>query len=200
MTRPKKRTAPLTREELLGAAVGIVDKQGLGALTMRRLAEEVGVEAMSLYHHVPNKDALLDGVIERIITEMRGPKPPYDDWMATMETMIGELRRVLLEHPNVLPLLAVRPPMTSAATPYVSVPLRMLSETGMPAEDVVDLYQSLLAFTFGHSLLSAKLPDRVQMSEESAGELTERMAEWDARAFSRTVRMILEGYGRSATR
>ena len=59
----KKRTKPLTKDELFDTALAIADADGLEALTMRRLASEVGVEAASLYHHIPNKEALLDGVL-----------------------------------------------------------------------------------------------------------------------------------------
>ncbi|HZG94489.1 MAG TPA: TetR family transcriptional regulator, partial [Mycobacteriales bacterium] len=57
------KRAPVTRERAVAAAVALADVEGLGALTMRRLAQELGVEAMSLYHHVANKDDILDGMV-----------------------------------------------------------------------------------------------------------------------------------------
>lgn len=70
-----RRDQPLTRAELLDAALRIVDTEGLPALTMRRLGDAVGVEAMSLYNHVPNKEALLDLTVERMRSEARLPDP-----------------------------------------------------------------------------------------------------------------------------
>lgn len=191
---PKRRDAPLTRDEILTAALRLIDEGGVAALTMRRVAESVGVEAMSLYHHVPNKDALLDGVIELVLREMSVPKPMPENWMDLMEAMLSEFRRVLVEHPNVLPLVANRPPATPTASPYMRVPLEVLAKAGLPATDVVALYQSLLAFTFGHSLLSVHSIDARKPSEEAVGELAEMLEEWDAATFRRSVRALMKDY------
>lgn len=191
---PKKRNNPLTREELLEAATRILDEEGLSALTMRRLAAEVGVEAMSLYHHVPNKDALLDGVVEHVLRQMRVPDPMPEDWMDLMETMVAEFRRVLVDHPRVLPLVANRPPATPASAPYMRVPLEVLGRAGLPGEDVVALYQSLIAFTFGHSLLSVQSADGGVPSEEAVGELGQLLEQWDDQTFRRSVRALMREY------
>jgi len=70
---PPKRTradrAGLSREQVLDAALDLVDRDGVGALSMRRLGAELGVEAMTLYHYLPNKDALLDGIVERVMAQ-----------------------------------------------------------------------------------------------------------------------------------
>jgi len=87
----KKRTTPLTKDELFAAALTIADTEGLEALSMRRLAAEVGVEAASLYHHLPNKDALLDGILVRMRSEMRLPDPLPQDWK---DAAARNLRRV----------------------------------------------------------------------------------------------------------
>ncbi|GIG66686.1 TetR/AcrR family transcriptional regulator C-terminal domain-containing protein [Phytomonospora endophytica] len=106
-----KRTAagaepvPLSRERVLRAAVGLADAAGLESLTMRRLAELFGVEAMSLYHHVANKEALLDGVVEVVMGEVRdtvaaldGP-PAEEDWRAALRGKVLAARQVMLRHP-----------------------------------------------------------------------------------------------------
>ena len=72
---PAGRSEPLSREEIVDAALAIVDAEGLEALTMRRLGAALGVEAMTLYYHVPNKEALLDLTVERMRSEMRLPDP-----------------------------------------------------------------------------------------------------------------------------
>ena len=66
---PTTQRAPLTKDSVLAAAIALADEHGLDALTMRRLAEQLGVEAMSLYHHIPNKEALLNGVVDVIMTD-----------------------------------------------------------------------------------------------------------------------------------
>lgn len=190
---PRNRKSPLTREEILKAALDLADAEGLSGLTMRGVAEKVGVEAMSLYHHVPNKDALLDGVVETVFRQMRVPDPLPADWRDLMEAMVSEFRRVLVEHPNILPLVASRPPATPIASPYMRVPLQLLSDAGLPSADVVALYQSLLAFTFGHALLSVQLGSR-KPSKEAVGDLGEMMEQWDAATFNRSVRALMHDY------
>jgi AcrR family transcriptional regulator len=95
---------PLSRDRVLRAAVKIADERGIEALTMRRLAEEVGAEAMSLYHHVANKDEVLDGVVDVIIQEINdvvgglGTPARGADWKKAMRERILSAREVLLRH------------------------------------------------------------------------------------------------------
>ncbi|WP_394554986.1 TetR/AcrR family transcriptional regulator [Agromyces sp. MMS24-JH15] len=104
---PTSRRTPLTRERVLQAALAIADHDGIPALTMRALAERLGVEAMSLYHHLPNKDAVLDGVIEAVFAEVEqevgGFAAPDDvdaaTWALALRGRILAARRVLLRHP-----------------------------------------------------------------------------------------------------
>ena len=105
---------PLSRRRVLRAAVDIADRGGLEALTMRRLAQELGVEAMSLYHHVANKDAILDGVVDVVAGEIleavdRVDAPaPEHDWQTAMRARILAAREVLLRHPWAPRLLETR--------------------------------------------------------------------------------------------
>lgn len=186
MTR-SRRTQPLTVEELLDAALGIVDSAGLAALTMRRLAASLGVEAMTLYHYVPSKEVLLDWMVERMRSEMRLAEPLPDDWTGVLEAIFVEYRRVLAAHPNMLPLSARR---TDRAGPSG---LQYLIENGIPPDEAVGLYQSLVAFTVGYSMLSSPL-----IETEWTGlpeELAERLRDWRDATFRRTLRAVMDGYG-----
>jgi len=93
---------PLSRDRVLRAAVGIADEHGIGALTMRRLAEVVGAEAMSLYYHVSNKEALLDGIAEVIVQEINDIVDQLDvtgcGWKKAVRQRILSAREVLLRH------------------------------------------------------------------------------------------------------
>ena len=97
----------LTRESVLQAALQLADRDGIEALTMRALAEQLGVEAMSIYYHLPNKDAILDGLVEVVFAEIEHevggfPPPPATDassWAPTLRERILGARRVLLRHP-----------------------------------------------------------------------------------------------------
>jgi AcrR family transcriptional regulator len=115
----QKQRLPLTRERVLRAGVGLADERGLEALTMRTLGQELGVEAMSLYNHVRNKDDLLDGVVEVVAAELleavqRVPPPPTPaEWKQAMRARILAARSVLLRHrwaPAVLETRVNAPP------------------------------------------------------------------------------------------
>lgn len=186
MPTGKRRETPLTRDELYERALAIVDAHGLEALTMRRLALEVGVEAASLYHHVPNKDALLEGVLVRMRSEMRIPDPIPADWVELMVAVFVEYRRVLARHPNL---------MSYAGRRVESDPdsgLVFLVQMGFSDSDAVELWQSMIAFTVGFSMMSSAnmQNDTFDLPEG----LQQRMAEWRAESFERTLRVILRGY------
>jgi AcrR family transcriptional regulator len=181
-----RRERPLTRAEVLDAALAIVDSEGLPALTMRRLAAAVGVEAMSLYYHVPHKEALLDGVVDRMRAEMRLPETAPSDWADTLEAIFVEYRRVLAAHPNMLPLAARRTDNAGASG------LEYLIDQGLAPEDAVELYQSLVAFTIGYSVLSAPLVETAWAGLPEA--LAERLGEWRDATFRRTLRIVMDGY------
>ncbi|MBL7259306.1 TetR/AcrR family transcriptional regulator C-terminal domain-containing protein [Actinoplanes sp. LDG1-01] len=91
----------MTRERVLEAAVALADRDGLAKLTMRGLAADLGVEAMSLYHHLPAKQALLDGVVETLLTEVSAAVAAEDekDWRAHLRNQFLKARRVMLRHP-----------------------------------------------------------------------------------------------------
>jgi TetR/AcrR family transcriptional regulator, tetracycline repressor protein len=188
-----RRERPLTRDELLDAALGIVDSEGLAALTMRRLAAAVGVEAMTLYYHVPHKEALLDGTVERMRSEMRLPETAPDDWADALEAVFVEYRRVLAAHPNMLPLATRRTDRAEASG------LQYLIDRGVAPDDAVELYQSLVAFTVGYSVLSSPLVETAWAGLPEA--LGERLREWRDATFCRTLRIVMDGYraGKGAT-
>src|SRR5690349_24590333 len=92
---------PLSRDRVLRAAVGIADEQGIAALTMRRLGEVVGAEAMSLYHHVSNKEDILDGIAEHVVQEINDAVERLDrrkSWKLAVRERILTARAVLLKH------------------------------------------------------------------------------------------------------
>ncbi|WP_026931675.1 TetR/AcrR family transcriptional regulator C-terminal domain-containing protein [Glycomyces tenuis] len=95
--------ARLSRERVLRAAAALADAGGVGAVTMRGLAESLGVEAMSLYHHVANKEAVLDGLVEVVMAEITAAVDALDedglDWRAAMRRRVLTARQVLLRHP-----------------------------------------------------------------------------------------------------
>jgi AcrR family transcriptional regulator len=187
MVTSKKRKKPLTTDELFSTALKIVDAEGLDALSMRRLAGDVGVEAASLYHHIPNKDALIDGMLVKMRTEIRVPDPLPTDWVDLFVAIFVEYYRMLAAHPNLVAYAGRRvegDPETSG--------LEALTFMGFAEEDAVELWQSLIAFCAGFSLFSSSHAE-TDISDLPPG-LSERMSRWDDKTVRTTLRAILDGY------
>ena len=102
------RRAPLNRERVLRAGVGLADREGIGALSMRRLGQELSVEAMSLYNHVANKEDLLNGIVDVVVGEVDLSDGGGDDWKAAVRSRILSARRVMLRHPWASEVIASR--------------------------------------------------------------------------------------------
>lgn len=128
--------SPLTRERVLARAVELADAQGIGAVTMRGLASELGVEAMSLYYHVANKEALLGGMVEHVLSEILDevtglPAPePEDDWKPAVRLRILTARRVLLSHPWAPSVLESLTSLSPAAAFYFEGLLGLMRRGG----------------------------------------------------------------------
>src|SRR6476646_6392174 len=98
---------PLSRDLVLAGAIRVADAGGIGALTIRTLAQELGVKPMSMYHYVANKDEIIDGIVDLVYGEIDLPVPG-EDWRTQMRLRAGSARRVLANHPWATPLLQSR--------------------------------------------------------------------------------------------
>jgi AcrR family transcriptional regulator len=159
---PSERV-PLSRERIVSAALDFIDANGLPGLTMRRLGEQLGVEAMSLYRYVPSKEDLLDAVVESLVADVRSDDvvlgAPRDGWQDFLQRLAHGVRRMALAHPKAFPLVASRP----AEAPWLRPPLRSLEmvetflsgliEEGFSDEAAVDGYRAYTSFLLGHLLL-----------------------------------------------
>ena len=112
--RRRGRPAKLSRQAILAAALALLDREGADALTMRRLGSELGVEAMSLYRHVKDRDELLEGLADFLATELE-PRRGEVEWPDALRTFAGELRALARRHPAAFSLVGMR----VLATPYV---------------------------------------------------------------------------------
>ncbi len=118
---------PITRERIIGSALGLIDRDGLDRLSMRRLATELGIEAMSLYHHVQDKSDVLDGVVALVLSEMEPVQP--SPWDERVRHVARELRRVVHAHPQVHLLILER----ALGSPAVIEPAHQLFEALLEA-------------------------------------------------------------------
>ncbi|MDZ5662149.1 TetR/AcrR family transcriptional regulator C-terminal domain-containing protein [Nocardioides sp. S-58] len=160
---PPSGRVPLSRQRIVDAALDYIDAQGLPGLTMRRLGEQLGVEAMALYRYVPSKEDLLDAVVEDLVAQVRADDvvldEPRDGWQDFLQRMAHGVRRMALAHPKAFPLVASRP----AEAPWLRPPLRSLEwvETflsgllaeGFSDDAAIDGYRAYTSFLLGHLLL-----------------------------------------------
>ncbi|MGF9649768.1 TetR/AcrR family transcriptional regulator C-terminal domain-containing protein [Pseudarthrobacter oxydans] len=156
-TKGRDHKARLSRELVLTKALEVVDAEGLEALTMRRLGQELERDPMSLYRYAENRAALLDGVSELVLNEL--PIHPEDpDWKAQLRHIAHNLRRLALQHPNVVPLLVTRPLSTplglrplGTLRPLEQI-LSLLIGAGFSPADALHVYRAYYGFLYGHIL------------------------------------------------
>jgi AcrR family transcriptional regulator len=143
---------PLSRDRILRAAIELADERGVDALSMRKLGERLGVEAMSLYNHVANKDAVLDGIIEMVLAEIDVPSPD-DDWKEGMRRRAASARRVFLRHPWAMGILESRPQNSSPERlGYYDAVLGVLRNAGFGNRLAMRGFSILDAYIFGFIL------------------------------------------------
>jgi AcrR family transcriptional regulator len=160
----KTEREPLSRARALDVACKLADAGGLSQLSMRRLADELGVEAMSLYHHVPNKDAILDGMVDLVFGEIALPAQG-GDWRAAMRARAGSVRAVLLRHPWALRVIESRKAPGPATLAHHDAVLGALRAGGFSIVLTAHAYALLDSYIFGFVQTELSLP--FQTSEET---------------------------------
>ncbi|WP_051969407.1 TetR/AcrR family transcriptional regulator [Kitasatospora azatica] len=154
----------LTRPKVLAAAIELADRQGLAALTMRRLATELGVEPMALYRYASGKDALLDGMVEAFYGEVLDQLGPVraGDWRREVHRIAQVFCTVAAAHPAVFPLVVTRPlaiPISRRPAPMLHLNERMLdllSQGGYDDHTTLRLYRSLVGWVLGYLLVEKR--------------------------------------------
>ncbi|MFF5207913.1 TetR/AcrR family transcriptional regulator C-terminal domain-containing protein [Streptosporangium sp. NPDC000396] len=147
----------MSRERVLDAALELVDQVGVGGLSMRKLGAALGVEAMTLYYYVPNKDAVLDGLVERVMTRAFAIDPRAG-WQHLLRDFAVSLRRELLRHPGVLHLVATRPVTTPDAMRMLEAGVTVLREAGFGLREAFHVMNTVAMFTTGHCLAEVDPP------------------------------------------
>jgi len=140
---------PLNRDAILDKAVELLDRDGIDALSMRKLGTALGVEAMSLYNHIPSKAALLDGIHERILLSL-DPPPNARSWQAFARHQARALHRALLAHPHAITLFATRPASTPAAIEQLDRYLEVMMKAGFKPLDALSIVQLTAQLVVGH--------------------------------------------------
>ena len=167
---------PLTRQRVLQAALALADEGGVEAVSMRRLGQALGVEAMSLYKHVTDKEAILDGIADLVMDEVEVPSPDLD-WRASIRRSAISAHEALRRHPWAGTVLESRLNPGPARLRYLDAVVGVLRGVGFDTATVARAFMALDSHTYGFTMQELALP----FDAASAAGVAEEMA---ARVFA----------------
>ena len=179
----------LTRDRVLLAAIDLADEGGDEALTMRGLGRALGVEAMSLYNHVANKDDLLDGMVDLVFAES-APPPRGAGWKAAMRQRAIAAREVLARHPWAIGLMESRRRPGPATLRHHDAVIGCLREAGFSVAMAAHAYSVLDSYVYGFALQQASLP--FETPEEVVAVAESIMREFPADAYPHLAELTVE--------
>jgi AcrR family transcriptional regulator len=168
--RPAER-APLSRDRVLQGAITVADAGGIGGLTIRSLAQELGVKPMSVYHYVANKDEILDGIVDLVFSEIELPEPG-GDWQSEMRRRANSARRVLRRHHWAITLLQSRLNPGPATLRHHNAIIGALRGAGFSVELTAHAFALIDSYVYGFALSEAALPIH---GPESVADVAESM-------------------------
>lgn len=156
---PKKnaKRKPLTRELVLAAAVRFADEHGIESLSMRKLGQVLGFEAMSLYNHIENKDDLLDAMVELVVADIKAPQVG-DNWREAMRSRAHSAHRVLIAHPWATILLVSRANVGPKMLRYVEATVGCLVQAGFSYELADQAWNAIDSHVYGFTLQELNFP------------------------------------------
>ncbi len=186
-----RTTRPLSKERVLHTAVALAAGDGLESLTMRRLAEELGVGVMSLYHYVPNKDVLLDGMVDIVFSEIQLPSTDVNRRTAMRERAIST-RETLNRHRWAVGLMESRTTPGPASLRLHNAVLGCLREAGFSIEMAIHAYSVQDAYIYGFALQEKSLP--FDNAEESAAVAEEQVRQFAELAEERQFAALAEEF------
>lgn len=153
--KPGRRA--LNRAQVLEAAVALADERGIDQLSMRKLAQGLGVEAMSLYNHVASKEDLLTGMVDTVITEIRLPLA-NGDWRAEMEDRAEALRGVLARHPWATVLIVSSADVGPSLLAYTEATVACLLSAGFSVPMTDRAWNAIDSYVYGYTLKEQNFP------------------------------------------
>jgi AcrR family transcriptional regulator len=168
---PAEKRVPLSRERVLSGALAVADAGGVGSLTMRLLAEHLGVKPMALYHHVANKSEIVDGIVDQVFSEIELPSAS-GDWRSEMIRRACSARQVLRRHPWAIPLLQSRTHPGPATLRHHNAVIGALRGAGFSVAMTAHAFALLDSYIYGFALSEAALPIN---GPETVAEVAESM-------------------------
>ncbi|HEU4349429.1 MAG TPA: TetR/AcrR family transcriptional regulator C-terminal domain-containing protein [Actinoplanes sp.] len=168
-----RRRARLTRERVLQGALAVADSGGVGSLTIRSLATELGVKPMSVYYHIAGKDEILDALVDIVFGEIELPVPGRD-WRSELQRRAHSAREVLARHRWAIGLLESRSNPGPATLRHHDTVIATLREAGFSAEMTAHAYALIDSYVYGFALQEAALPFE---GPDSVGDVAEPIME-----------------------
>lgn len=154
---PREIRPRLSRDRVLRAALDVADAGGLGALTIRSLAEQLGTKPMSVYHYVKNKDEILDGIVDIVFSEIELPEPGRD-WRSEIRRRTASARSVLRRHPWAIPLMQSRTSPGPATLRHLDANIGTLRGGGFSVALTAHAYALIDSYLYGFALSESSLP------------------------------------------
>lgn len=179
----------LSRERVLQAAIAIADEDGVDAVTIRRLATELGVKPMSIYHHVANKDEILAGMVDLVFSEIGLPEGD-EGWRGVMRQRALSARGVLARHRWAVGLLESRKAPGPATLQHHDAVIGTFRRAGFSIEMAAHAYSVLDSYVYGFALQEVQLP--FESSEDVEGLAREMLAHLAADEYPHLTEMIVE--------
>ena len=184
---------PLSRERILIAAIHLADKSGLESLSMRKIAQELGVQAMSLYNHVANKDDLLDGIVDIVIGEIEVPNLGVN-WQTAMRRRANSAHEVLLRHPWATTPIVSRINIGPAMLRYIDATLSCLCEAGFSFEMVDRAWNAIDSHIYGFTLQQLNFPIETTEYAKAAREYLPNIPADKYPYMNQQCHHIIDGY------
>jgi AcrR family transcriptional regulator len=182
---------PLSRERILQAALDLADAEGLEALSMRRLAQRLGVKAMSLYNHVTNKDDLIDAMVDQVISEIQFPVPALD-WKMAMRQRALSAHQVLLRHAWATMPIVSRMNVGPAMLRYVDATLGCLQEAGFSPEMADHAWNAMDSHIYGFTLQELNFPIQASDYAQMAKGFIDRIPSEQYPYLNQLAQLIIE--------
>jgi TetR/AcrR family tetracycline transcriptional repressor len=172
-----KQREKLSRDRVIEAALRVMDTDGLEAVSMRRIAREVGVEAMSLYNHVRDKEDLLEGIRLRVFSEFIYPDLDPDNPYENGRRVAQSWRDLLKAHPNMLELLAEEhePPSSLEAFQAMEIAFAVLRSMGVPDDEVVQVFHAFGGYIQGYTMMEHQMDFQKHGGKAGLAELSRRI-------------------------
>jgi AcrR family transcriptional regulator len=168
--RAGRRRAPLTRERVLRAALRLADREGIDSVSMRKLGQALGVEAMSLYKHVADKEDVLDGLADLVIGEVE--LPPGDlEWKPALRQIAISVHEGLLRHPWAAAVLDSRLHPGPARLRYLDTVIGILRRAGFPLPDVARAFMALDSHIYGFTLQETNISFAIEDAPQAAAQV-----------------------------